>query len=93
MNTAQALERMRQVIRRQHKALATEDSPAQRRVQPRAQKAISYQFISSVTQKAILGQQGIAIPRGTALDEGSLIRHVLGEDVNARVTSWTTERG
>ena len=45
------------------------------------------------TQKAILGQQGIAIPRGTALDEGSLIRHVLGEDVNAGVTSWTTERG
>ena len=45
------------------------------------------------TQKAILGQQGIAIPRGTALDEGSLIQHVLGEDVNAGVTSWTTERG
>jgi hypothetical protein len=45
------------------------------------------------TQKAILGQQGIAIPRGTALDEGSLIRHVLGEDVNAGVTSWTSERG
>ena len=44
------------------------------------------------TQKAILGQQGIAIPRGTALDEASLIKHVLGEDVNAGVTSWTTER-
>ncbi len=34
------------------------------------------------TQKAILGQQGIAIPRATALDEASLIKHVLGEDVN-----------
>src|SRR5207244_1830981 len=44
------------------------------------------------TQKAILGEQGIAIPRGTALDESSLIKHVLGEDVNAGVTSWTTER-
>jgi len=45
------------------------------------------------TQKAILGQLGIAVPRGTALDEASLIKHVLGEDVNAGVTSWTTERG
>ncbi len=44
------------------------------------------------TQKAILGQQGVAIPRSTALDEGSLIRHVLGEDVSAGVTSWTTDR-
>jgi hypothetical protein len=44
------------------------------------------------TQKAALGQQGVAIPRGTALDEASLIKHVLGEDVNAGVTSWTTER-
>lgn len=30
------------------------------------------------TQKAILGEQGIAIPRGAALDEGSLVKHVLG---------------
>jgi len=44
------------------------------------------------TQKAILGQQGIAVPRGTAVDEGALIKHVLGEDVNAGVTSWTTDR-
>jgi hypothetical protein len=44
------------------------------------------------TQKAILGQQGVAIPRGIALDEGSLVQHVLGEDVNAGVTSWTTDR-
>jgi hypothetical protein len=45
------------------------------------------------TPKAILGEQGIAIPRGTALDEASLTQHVLGEDVNAGVRSWTTERG
>jgi RHS repeat-associated protein len=44
------------------------------------------------TQKAILGQQGVAIPRGTALDEASLTKHVLGEDVNAGVTSWTPNR-
>ena len=44
------------------------------------------------TQKAILGQQGVAIPRGTALDEASLTKHVLGEDVNAGVTSWTLNR-
>jgi hypothetical protein len=43
------------------------------------------------TQKAILGEQRIAIPRGAALDEASLTKHVLGEDINAGVTSWTTD--
>ena len=44
------------------------------------------------TQKALQGLQGIATPRGTALDEASLYLHVLGEDVNAGVTSWTLDR-
>jgi hypothetical protein len=44
------------------------------------------------TQKAILGEQGIAIPRGAALDNESLTLHVQGADVNAGVTSWTTDR-
>lgn len=44
------------------------------------------------TQKAILGQQGIAKPLGTAIDQASLIKHVLGEDVKAGVTSWTPDR-
>jgi hypothetical protein len=46
----------------------------------------------NLTPKAILGRHGIAIPRGTALDEASLTKHVLGGDVNAGVTSWTTDR-
>ena len=45
------------------------------------------------TEKAILGKLGIAKPRGTALDAESLAKHVRGEDVNAGVTSWTTDRG
>ena len=44
------------------------------------------------TEKAILGKLGIAKPRGTALDAESLAKHVRGEDVNAGVTSWTTDR-
>lgn len=44
------------------------------------------------TARGKLGQQGIAQPRGTALDEASLRRHVLGEDVDAGVTSWSTSR-
>ena len=42
--------------------------------------------------RAVLANQGVAIPRGTALDEASLIKHVLGEDVNAGVTSWSPLR-
>lgn len=44
------------------------------------------------TEKAILGQQGIAKPRGTALDPASLEAHVAGADVKTGVTSWTTDR-
>jgi len=35
---------------------------------------------------------GVAKPRGTALDEATLTAHVNGEDANAGVTSWTTDR-
>ena len=44
------------------------------------------------TEKARLAKEGIAQPRGTALDEESLRNHVLGEDANAGVTSWTDKR-
>ena len=44
------------------------------------------------TEKARLGQQGIAKPRGTATDPTSLRKHVLGEDVNSGVVSFTTDR-
>ncbi|SRR6266568_5696218 len=44
------------------------------------------------TEKAALGEQGIAVPRGSALDEGSLMKHMPGEDVDAGVTPWTTDR-
>ena len=44
------------------------------------------------TEKARLAEQGIAKPRGTALDDASLRAHVLGEDANAGVTSWTPDR-
>jgi len=44
------------------------------------------------TEKANLGAQGIAKPRGTALDPKSLENHVMGADANAGVTSWTTDR-
>ena len=44
------------------------------------------------TEKATLGRQGVAKPRGTALDEESLKLHVKGKEVNAGVTSWTTDR-
>jgi hypothetical protein len=44
------------------------------------------------TEKAILGQQGIAKPRGAATDPASLRRHVLGEDVDSGVVSFTTDR-
>ena len=44
------------------------------------------------TEKARLGAQGIAQPRGTALDEATLTAHVNGEDANAGVTSWTPDR-
>jgi ribosomal protein L21E len=44
------------------------------------------------TAKAVLGKSGVATPRGTALDAESLAKHVRGEDVNAGVTSWTTDR-
>ena len=42
--------------------------------------------------KAQLAKQGIAKPRGTALDEASLRLHVRNEDVNSGVTSWTPDR-
>jgi RHS repeat-associated protein len=44
------------------------------------------------TEKAILGRQGVAKPRGTALDQTSLEAHVSGADAKAGVTSWTTDR-
>ena len=47
---------------------------------------------SNGTEKAKLAEQGVAKPRGTALDQNSLTKHVLGEDVNAGVTSWTPDR-
>ena len=37
-------------------------------------------------------EQGIARPRGTKLDQESLIKHVKNEDVKAGVTSWTPIR-
>jgi hypothetical protein len=39
-----------------------------------------------------VAEQGIAKPRGTALDAESLKKHVAGEDVDAGVTSWTPDR-
>jgi hypothetical protein len=44
------------------------------------------------TPKSVLAQQGIAKPRGTALDLDTLTAHVRGEEANAGVTSWTTDR-
>jgi hypothetical protein len=44
------------------------------------------------TPRGRLGQQGIAEPRGTALDPVSLEKHVRGDPVKAGVTSWTTKR-
>ena len=39
-----------------------------------------------------MAQQGYAAPRGKKLDPASLRKHVLGESVNAGVTSWSKER-
>lgn len=47
---------------------------------------------TSAGDKARLAKQGIAKPRGSALDQRSLEKHVLGEDVASGVTSWTTRR-
>jgi hypothetical protein len=44
------------------------------------------------TEKANLGAQGIAKPRGTAIDPRTLENHVMGADANAGVTSWTPDR-
>jgi len=46
----------------------------------------------NATEKARLGQQGVAKPRGTATDPDSLRRHVLGEDVDSGVVSFSTDR-
>lgn len=48
--------------------------------------------VSNSTDKARLAKLGIAKPRGTKLDAQSLLKHVLGEDVDAGVTSWTPDR-
>jgi len=39
-----------------------------------------------------LAKQGIAKPRGNAVDRNSLEKHVRGEDVDSGVTSWTPDR-
>jgi RHS repeat-associated protein len=44
------------------------------------------------TEKAILGKQGVAKPRGTALDIGTLTAHVENQPAKSGVTSWTTDR-
>jgi hypothetical protein len=46
----------------------------------------------NATEKARLAQQGVAKPRGTAMDPESLRLHVEGGDVNAGVVSFTTDR-
>ena len=44
------------------------------------------------TEKANLGAQGIAKPRGSSLDPAEIERHVEGANANAGVTSWTPDR-
>ena len=44
------------------------------------------------TERARLAAQGIAQPRGTAVDQATLTAHVMGDDANSGVTSWTTDR-
>lgn len=47
---------------------------------------------SGDTEKAVLGKQGVAKPRGTALDPDTLTAHVKNQPVKSGVTSWTTDR-
>lgn len=49
-----------------------------------------YRGVPAGTERYQQALQGIVKPRGTALDPISLRMHVLGEDVAAGVTSWTT---
>lgn len=50
-----------------------------------------YRGVPAGTERYQQALQGIVKPRGTVLDPISLRMHVLGEDVSAGVTSWTTD--
>jgi hypothetical protein len=51
-----------------------------------------YRGVPDGTPRGNLARQGYAKPRGTAVDDYSLRKHVLGENVDAGVTSWTPDR-
>jgi RHS repeat-associated protein len=50
-----------------------------------------YRGVPAGTTKYEQALQGLVKPRGSALDQDSLIKHVLGEDVDSGVTSWTKD--
>jgi len=51
-----------------------------------------YRGVPAGTPRHADALRGIAAPRGTRLDADAVEKHVLGEDVAAGVTSWTTDR-
>ena len=55
-------------------------------------KSKLYRGVPAGTPRAKAARQGLAKPRGNALDTTALRKHVLGEDVNAGVTSWSRDR-
>ena len=50
-----------------------------------------YRGVPAGTTRYQQALNGVVVPRGTALDQASLVKHVLGEDVAAGVTSWTAD--
>ena len=44
------------------------------------------------TKRDAEAMTGVATPRGSRLDAEALTKHVRGEDIDAGVTSWTTDR-
>ena len=53
---------------------------------------ILYRGVPANTTRYADAIQGYVRPRGTAIDNNTLVKHILGADVSSGVTSWTTNK-